>query len=310
MSSEEASRRLREEVEDLRRQVEELADRVGRLEEAHLAGGAAGAARSRHTERAGAFGPDVIHPDATHHRTAVNRALEMLGVLPEEPAGAPITRHGAPVETLAKLRAHAGEGESESAAATAVAEEIVPLPELQCAEANAGSAAPEEPPPVDMEGALPVDLTRPWRNGRTRGLGLLLLETALVGVVLAALPGPKGVLAALPVPLLLAMPWRGAHGSTLLAHARFLTLVLMVRCLFPDVLGAADLRTEAMLATLLPAALLLRTSRGGARALALVASIVAGAAVWAETGWVIATGAAGLTVCVLALLLRRRPAEE
>lgn len=125
----------------------------------------------------------------------------------------------------------------------------------------------------------------------TRAGALLLLVAELLGVAAAAvaLPGPLGVLATLPALLVLAGPWPRALRATFRSHARLLAVVLLVRCLFPDLLlwpvaeRFANLRFAALVGAAAAGVVAVRGATIGRALLALLASGVLGAAVWQET---------------------------
>ena len=96
-------------------------------------------------------------------------------------------------------------------------------------------------------------LCHPLRAPRLAGLHLLLAELVLLGALHLALPGPWAVFATLAALPVMAAPIWGVHVHILRAHARFVSLVLVLRCLVPDMLWA---RFDAMrlLATLATAA--------------------------------------------------------
>jgi hypothetical protein len=133
-------------------------------------------------------------------------------------------------------------------------------------------------------------LARPRAHPRTSGLYLLLFEVMAVTTLLVSLSPPLGVMAALPLLGVLALPvWR-AWSRMLRSHARFLAFVLLARCLFPDFLAYAvarpwlNLRLAAMGAALVPA-LVIAGLAGRRRApAAFLGLLVVAAAVATETG--------------------------
>lgn len=285
----------REALDRLRRleaEVAELRERLRRLE------GDGPPPETETEEREGDFGPAVKRADPSRHQHAVSRALQMLGVVPAAPQQtASRAGHAA---AIAQVRRMSGKPDVEPEAPAPEA-----LPKWTTAE------KPDEPPDVDLEGAIAVDLVHESRDARVSAVYLLLPQVILVAGVMAALPGPRGVLASLPIIALLALPVWGRGTRVLRAHARFFTIMILARCLAPDLLLWPaeprwwNLRFAAMAAACVPGLVLVASGTLGWRIVAPVMAGVAGAAVGLESGRVglgLVTGGALLLLC---LLLRR-----
>jgi len=223
---------LLDEVRELRHQVAALTGRVEELEAAPPT-----SHQTHFEERRGTFGPSIKRSKATSHSKAVNRALEMIGVLPqtepevdEEKRAADRASHARAIERMRSLKFIDDEPASGSPAP-------VPLPELTeggTAEHEDGGSS--EAAPVDIGAAISIDLTRRAWGTRLVALRLLAVEALLLAGIFWLLPGASGVFVALLGVAALAAPAWGMHAPTLRGHARFFTLVLLARCLFPDML--------------------------------------------------------------------------
>jgi hypothetical protein len=140
---------------------------------------------------------------------------------------------------------------------------------------------------------------------------LFVAELLAVAAPSVAWPGPLGVLYALPLLALLPLPWPWAR-----THGRALAIVLLARCLAPDVLFAAgDLKTAAMAVSVVAGILAARSDQRFRVAGLLLSTAVVGGWVRARTGrddWALWAAAVALAVGFLAAMpLRRRdaPAE-
>jgi len=106
-------------------------------------------------------------------------------------------------------------------------------------------------------------LCHPLRSPRRAGLHLLLAELVALGSLHLALPGPWAVLATVAALPVMAAPIWGVSVHILRAHARFLSLLMLPRCLFPDMLlgGFDALRLGASLAAVAAAIAASRLAR-------------------------------------------------
>ncbi len=146
-----------------------------------------------------------------------------------------------------------------------------------------------------------------------RGLFLVAAEMLAVAALTVAWPGPRGLLLALPLLALLPLPWPMAR-----AHGRALALVLLARCLAPDVLFAAgDERTIAMAVCAVAGVFAARTERAVRIPALLLSTAVVGAWVYVRTrrdDWALWAAAVSLAAGFVAALPRTRkeapPAEE
>lgn len=301
-------------------------------------------------EREGVFGPAIKRSDSSRHRDAVSRALSMLGIVAEPAApadaqkklsnsharavarmkrlsGLEASEPGEPVPEAAVPAPPAGvvaiaeaaeappvEPQAEAAAAVvADPDAAVPLPEIVARGPLPVEFVPFEQEAVDLEGALAVELGAEEPRARLRSILVLAAEVVAIAAILLALPGPAGVLAGVPFVALLAAPLWGTRMLTLRAHARFLTLVLLARCLAPDMLLADALpawrnaRFLAMAFAALPAAVVVARGGVGWHVMALALGAVAGGAVGAESGSpAIGVLSALLVVAVSALVRQHR----
>ncbi len=99
------------------------------------------------------------------------------------------------------------------------------------------------PSPWALGAAAVLVLPHVWllgllRRPREAGPMLLLFELMAVATMQVIWPGPAGALAVLPLLLVLVLPSWGPMRHTVRTHARFLSFVLLVRCLFPDIRDA------------------------------------------------------------------------
>jgi hypothetical protein len=222
----------------------------------------------------------------------------MLGLVPAAAAETRGTGHRRAIEQARRM-----------SGAPAPPEDVVPLPEIAERPAREREEAP--PAPVDLGGAIDVDLEHAAKSARASALYLLFPQVLLVAGVMAALPGPRGVLVALPGIALLAAPLWGRHTATLRAHARFFTILLLARCLAPDILlleaepAWANLRVLAMGAAMLPGLVLVWRRSLGWGFVAFLLSLVAGGAVAVEADSVDRGLLAAAAVLMLSLLHRR-----
>jgi len=306
---EESAQLLAEEVRRLSREVAALAARVEMLE----GSGVAAPVTEQEEEREGDFGPAVKRSTSDQHRNAVQRALSMLGVIPyQEVSQASRKAMTASVKrALHKAKTLGGEGQEIHAAS---ASDEVPLPELHDNRPEGEGFLEADAAPVELGNAIPIDLARGSRGVAGNAI-LLLAGSAAVVALTTRLPGAWGVLASLPLVALLAAPWWGYMRPMFSAHARFLGLIVMSRCLFPDFLQAdagepwLNLRFFTMLAACLPAFVLVMRGAHGWAVQALVMGAVLGCAVGAEMGsWVVALCVAGIALGG-AITLRSLPAR-
>ena len=290
---------LGEEVRRLSREVAALAARVELLEGAAVVAPAA----KQKEEREGDFGPAVKRSASDRHRNAVQRALSMLGVIPDrqEDSASRKATTASVKRALYKARTLGGGGEQEPVA-PATGDEEVPLPELLDSGPEGEVFLEADAAPVELGNAITIDLARGSRGVAGNAL-LLLAESAAVLGLVTRLSGAWGVLAALPLVAVLAAPWWGYMRPTLSAHARFLGLIVMLRCLLPDILQAEvvepwmNLRFFTMLAACLPAFVLVMYRGHGWAVQAFAMSAVLGLAVGAEMGsWVVALCVAGIVL--------------
>ena len=300
------ARELLDEVRRLRREVAELRGRVEALS-------ADAPAPEEQEEREGDFGPAVRRSAPSRHQSAVNKALTMLGVLPPQAetkhSAAMDASHARALERMREMDSGAAPVEVLDDDERAGVESLVPLPELRVAEERAEDEdAHGEREQVELDGALSIDLVRP--SSRVPGLLGLLFETAAVSALLVLLPAAYGVLAATAFVALLGAPrWR--RRATLRAHARFLALVVLGRCLLPDFWMAPvaepwlNLRFAAFLAAAAPALFAALLGRVGWALLALAAGLVSGFAVALEAGFVEPGLGVGFLVAGLAVYRHR-----
>ena len=279
MKVEEESAQLLAELRQLREQVTHLSERVRALEsEASEASEAAPPVE----EREGDFGPAIKRSASTRHQGAVNKALTMLGVLPPQAETTKSKELSAShVRALERMKqmgggepaAHDGEQSATVDAPSIEADPaaLVPLPELRDDTRPSGER-PSESTPVELDTALSIDLERP--ASRAPDLVYLLLEIAIVSGLLLALPVHHGVLASVGFIALLATSQR----RVLRAHSRFLSLVVLMRCLFPEVWAVSSpLQLPAMIAACLPAIAVVFVGRVGWALQAIAMSAVVGA---------------------------------
>lgn len=287
MKVEEESGQLLEQVRRLSRRVEELAARVRDLE-AEVASGRKEAPPPAE-EREGDFGPAVKRSEPVHHQNAVNRALALLGVVPPE---AQVTKShqltSSYQRALERVRNLGGDVEEVRPAGADA--NVVPLPELPAPPGETDAFVEADAPPVELGNAIPIDLARPSRRGRVIDVLLLLAEVAFVAGLFVLLPGVHAVIAVVFFVALLGAPWWGPLRPTFTAHARFFALVVLVRCLFADILGMGvaqpwlNPRFGVMLFGCMPAVVGVMLGRYAWGVLAFAVSAVFGAAVGAETG--------------------------
>jgi hypothetical protein len=145
-----------------------------------------------------------------------------------------------------------------------------------------------------------------------RPLFLFVAELLAVAALAVAWPGPRGLLFTLPLLALLPLPW-----PMLRAHGRALALVLLARCLAPDVLFAAgDEKTAAMAACVVAGVFAARSDRAVRIPALLLSTAVVGAWVFVRTGredWALWAAAVALAAGFVAALPRPRraaPVEE
>lgn len=138
-----------------------------------------------------------------------------------------------------------------------------------------------------------------------RPLFLLAAEFIAVASVAVAWPGPQGLLFTLPLLALLLLPWPVAR-----THGRLVALVLLARCLAPDVLFAAgETKTAAMAVCVVAGVFAARAGRAVRIPALLLATAVAGAWVYARTrreDWSIWAAAVTLAAGFVAALPRSR----
>lgn len=308
---EESAQLLAEEVRRLSREVAALVARVEMLE----GSGVAAPVAEQEEEREGDFGPAVKRSTSDQHRNAVQRALSMLGVIPD----AKVSQASRKAMTasvrraLYKAKTLGGEGQEVHAASATDAGEV-PLPELPDNRSEGEGFLEADAAPVELGNAISIDLAR-GSQGVVGNAILLLAGSAAVVALTTRLPGAWGVLASLPLVALLAAPWWGYMRPMFSAHARFLGLIVMSRCLFPDFLQAdtgdpwLNLRFFTMLAACLPAFVLVMRGAHGWAVQAFVMGAVLGCAVGAEMGsWVVALCVAGIAIGG-AITLRSLPAR-
>ncbi len=150
-----------------------------------------------------------------------------------------------------------------------------------------------------------------------RGLFLVAAEVLAVAALSVAFPGPRGLMFSLPLLGLLPLPWPMAR-----AHGRVIALVLLARCLAPDVLFAAgDERTIAMAVCAVAGVFAARTERAVRIPALLLPTAVVGAWVYVRTrrdDWALWAAAVSLAAGFVLALPRSRkaappepaPAEE
>jgi hypothetical protein len=135
---------------------------------------------------------------------------------------------------------------------------------------------------------------------------LFVAELLAVATLAVAWPGPLGLLYALPLLALLPLPWPAAR-----THGRALAIVLLARCLAPDVLLApGDAKTAGMAACVVAAIVAARGDRRFRAAGLLAATAVVGGWVRARTGrddWALWAAAVALALGFLAAMPLRRP---
>lgn len=308
MKVDETSAQLIDELRQLREKVSELTARV------HMLESGAPEEVSAPEEREGDFGPTIKRSAPVHHRSAVNKALTMLGVLPPQAE----TRQSDELtashkHAIARMRGMGGDESAEEIEAVEVAEDvpapaaaesddavpdIVPLPEMR--EAPRQTERAVEAQPVELQTALAIDLER--MGSRVYELLRLLVETIALCVALTALPAHQGILAAVAFILVLATPRR----PVLRAHARFLSLVVMARCLSPDVWATdTPLRLPAMIAACLPAFAAVFVGRVGWVVQAVGMGAVAAVIALSEGAAMVHAGSVGVVMLGLAVLWRR-----
>jgi hypothetical protein len=138
---------------------------------------------------------------------------------------------------------------------------------------------------------------------------LLVAELLAVAALSVQWPGPLGLLYALPLLALLPLPREWAR-----LHGRVLAIVLLARCLAPDVLLApGEAKTAAMGVCAVAGVLAARGDRRFRVAGLLLATAVVGGWVHARTGrddWALWAGAVALAVAFLAAVPLRRPEPE
>lgn len=316
MKVDEINEQLVEELRRLRREVTALSARVQQLE-----GGAGVEAPPPPEEREGDFGPAIKRASPDRHRSAVSKALSMLGVLPAAPAE---TRHSVQraihkARTLGQPEADNGEAaETPKAAETPQAAETqgewIPLPELRRDHDDEGFVEADAAP-VELGNAIAVDLKRPLWTKPLFDVGFLLLEVAFLAGLLVWLPGIWGVLASLAFIVFLSAPWWGYLRPLLHAHARFFSLLVMIRCVMPDIvtMGVPEMwlnpRFFTMLAACLPALWIVTHGRHGWVVQAVAMAAVAGCAAGAEFGsWIVTLSIFGF-VLGAAITLRSLPSR-
>ncbi len=143
-----------------------------------------------------------------------------------------------------------------------------------------------------------------------RPLFLLVGEILAVAALSVAWPGPRGLLFSLPLLSLLTFPQ-----PVLRAHGRALALVLLARCLAPDVLFAAgDERTAAMAVCVIAGGFAARTEPKVRIPALLLSTTVVGAWVYVRTAredWALWGAAVALAAGFVAALPRpAAPVEE
>jgi hypothetical protein len=141
---------------------------------------------------------------------------------------------------------------------------------------------------------------------------LLVAEVLVVAALAVAWPGPRGALFALPLLALLALPWPVAR-----TQGRIVTLVLLARCLAPDVLFAGNVEaTVAMAVCAVAGVFAARTERTIRIPALLLSTAVVGAWVYQDTGrqdwaaWAAAVALAGGFVAALPRTAKPAPAPE
>ncbi len=227
---------------------------------------------------------------SSSHARAVARMKRLSGLEvaePEEQAPAP-----PPAAVADPVPAQAPDVAPPPAevAAAADPDAAVPLPEIVARGPVAVEFVPYEHETVDLDGALAIELGREEPRARLRSILVLASEVLAIAGILLALPGPAGVLAGVPFVALLAAPLWGTRMRTLRAHARFLTLVLLARCLAPDMLLAdahpawRNPRFLAMAVAALPAAVVVARGGIGWHVMVLGLGAVTGGAIGTESG--------------------------
>ncbi len=141
-----------------------------------------------------------------------------------------------------------------------------------------------------------------------RPLFLLAAEIVAVAALAVAWPGPKGLLLTLPLLALLPLPW-----PILRSHGRAIALVLLARCLAPDVLFASgDEKTIAMAVCVVAGVFAARSDRAVRIPALLLATAVVGAWVYERTGredWALWAAAVALAAGFVAALPRSPKAQ-
>jgi hypothetical protein len=301
-----------EEIRQLRRQVEELTRRVELLE---LSQPESSEQTTHFEERRGSHGPAVKRSQDTGHRKAVSKALAMLGVLPamtpddtvdEEQRAADRAKHARSIERMQSMRGKAFVADSSP----------VPLPEIVGDEdvdavGNEDEDEPAQAAPVDLGEAIPINLTRSNWRPRFEALRLLLLEAAALTAVFWFLPGANGVFVGLLLTAILAAPIWGLRAPAAQAHARLFTLVLLSRCLFPDMLTQVretafpNPAAVAMVACCVPGFIVVILGSVGWSIVATLMSVVLATAAGTVTQSVPVAMGVGLAAAFACIFMRR-----
>jgi len=152
-----------------------------------------------------------------------------------------------------------------------------------------------------------------WNRRGARELFALLATVLLFAAAQLAWAAPWSVLAVLAALPLWLCPVPAEWRTSLRSHARFLTLLVMARCLLPDVSAVevaepwVNLRFFAMAVAAVAGLCTVRFSRNGRVVAALLATATMAAAVLAETSDALPVGlAASLTAAAAFLLARRK----
>ncbi|MGQ0613631.1 MAG: hypothetical protein ACT4PV_07845 [Planctomycetaceae bacterium] len=199
-------------IRALEARVDELARRVDRIEGAE--GNGAAALPQPQPPAADPFGPSEKRADKGRHRDAVNRALRLVGLLPDTAPPPPppeadpeaADKHRRAMSRALEVLGLATPGEVAPASeappeeppppAQAEGPAPIPLPEFSAPAARPSAEAPA-PAPVDLESALSVDLAQGRRGTRDYAAPILnaaVLLVALGGGVYAALAAsPSGL---------------------------------------------------------------------------------------------------------------------
>ncbi len=198
-------------IRALESRVEALARRLDRIE--GLEGNGAAPLPPAAAPAADPFGPSEKRADKGRHRDAVNRALRLVGLLPDTAPSPPppevdpesADKHRRAMSRALEVLGLSAPGPDAPAPEVAPHEPPppssaegaapIPLPEFTAPAQRASAAAPA-PAPVDLESALSVDLAQRRRGARDYAAPILnaaVLLAALGGGIYAALAAsPRG----------------------------------------------------------------------------------------------------------------------